>query len=179
FLTAFSSVRERERGTLEQLMVTPVSRGALILGKIFPYAVLGFIQTLFVLMIMRVVFQVSIAGDVSLLLALSALFLLPSLALGILISSVAENQAEAMQMGLFVMLPSILLSGFAFPRETMPIFIYGISTLIPVTYYIQILRGIILRGAGLSELWSQTITLATFAICLVTISTIRFKKRLT
>lgn len=177
-LTAFSVVRERERGTLEQLVVTPVSRLALILGKLLPYAAIGMIQVLFVLLLMRVLFGVSVEGDVFLLLALSALFLLPSLALGILISTVAVNQGQAMQMSLFIMLPSVLLSGFAFPRETMPFPIYALSFGIPVTYYVQILRGIILRGAGFSVLWPQTLALFGFAVVLVTLSALRFKKRL-
>jgi ABC-type multidrug transport system permease subunit len=177
-LTAFAIVRERERGTLEQLVVTPVTRGALVLGKLVPYAVIGMGQTLFVLMLMRYLFQVEIEGDVFLLLALSALFLLPALAMGILISTLAVNQAQAMQVTLLIMLPSVLLSGFAFPRETMPAPIYGLTFLIPVTYYVQILRGIILRGAGLWALWPQTLALIGFALILLTISGLRFQKRL-
>ena len=126
-LTAFAIVRERERGTLEQLVVTPVSRGALVIGKLLPYAVIGMGQTIFVLLLMRFVFGVEIAGDVFLLLALSFLFLLPALAMGMLISTIAVNQAQATQMGLLVMLPSVLLSGFAFPRETMPLPIYSLT----------------------------------------------------
>jgi len=177
-LTAFSIVRERERGTLEQLVVTPVSKGALIIGKLVPYAVIGMVQTVFVLGLMRFLFDVPIEGDVALLLSLSALFLLPSLALGILISTLAVNQAQAMQMSLLVMLPSVLLSGFAFPRETMPLPIYGLSFCVPVTYYVQILRGVILRGAGITALWPQTLALAGFAMLLVTLSMMRFHKRL-
>ncbi|MDK2971417.1 MAG: drug efflux transport system permease protein ybhF [Candidatus Sumerlaeota bacterium] len=177
-LTAFSIVRERERGTLEQLVVTPVSKSALIIGKLVPYAVIGMAQTVFVLALMRFLFGVPISGDVGLLLALSGLFLLPSLALGILISTLSVNQAQAMQMALLVMLPSVLLSGFAFPRETMPLPIYGLSFCVPVTYYIQILRGLILRGAGLQALWPQTAALAGFAVLLVMLSMMRFKKRL-
>ncbi|MGI8907190.1 MAG: ABC transporter permease [Candidatus Sumerlaeaceae bacterium] len=177
-LTAFAIVRERERGTLEQLAVTPVSKSALILGKLIPYAVIGMLQTLLVLTLMRFVFGVHIEGDVFLLLSLSALFLLPSLALGILISTVAINQAQAMQLSLLIMLPSVLLSGFAFPRETMPAVIRAIGWAIPVTYYVQILRGIILRGAGLWALWPQTLALAGFAVVLVTLSAARFQKRI-
>lgn len=177
-LTAFAIVRERERGTMEQLAVTPVSRWAIILGKLLPYAAIGMGQTLFVLALMRFVFQVEIAGDLMLLLALSALFLLPALSLGILISTVSSNQAQAMQLSLLVMLPSVLLSGFAFPRETMPLPIYGLSFCIPVTYYVQILRGIILRGAGLWALWPQTLALLVFAVILIVVSTMRFQKRI-
>lgn len=177
-LTAFAIVRERERGTMEQLAATPVSKMGLILGKIIPYALIGMIQTVFVLILMRFLFNVSIEGDVLLLLLLSALFLLPALSLGILISTVAKNQAQAMQMSILVMLPSVLLSGFAFPRETMPLPIYAVSFLIPATYYVQILRGIILRGAGLWDLLPQTLALMGFAVVLIALSSIRFKKRI-
>jgi ABC-type multidrug transport system permease subunit len=178
FLTAFAVVRERERGTLEQLAVTPVSKWALILGKLVPYSVLGVVQTLFVLFLMCYLFGVPIEGDVGLLLALSVLFLLPALSMGILVSTVSQTQAHAMEIGMLIMLPSVLLSGFAFPRETMPFPIYLITFLIPVTYYVQILRGIILRGAGIWALWPQTVILVAFAIVLVTVSSLRFQKRL-
>ena len=177
-LTAFSIVRERERGTLEQLVVTPVSKGALVLGKLLPYAVIGIIQTVFVLLVMRFVFGVRIEGSRFLLMALSVLFLLPSLSLGILISTFARNQAQAMQISFLIIMPSVLLSGFAFPRETMPLPIWWISNAIPVTYYVQILRGIILRGAGLWHLWPQMLILTGFAVALVAVSSMRFQKRL-
>lgn len=177
-LTAFAVVRERERGTLEQLVVTPVSKIALIMGKLIPYAVLGMLQAAIVLLLMRYLFGVPVEGGVALLILLSILFLIPSLALGILISTIATNQAQAMQLAFLIMLPSVLLSGFAFPRETMPWPIYMIGFAIPVTYYVQILRGIILRGAGLWALWPQTLALLGFAILLVGLSSVRFKKRI-
>lgn len=178
FLTSFSIVRERERGTMEQLMVTPVSRWALMLGKLIPFAVIGFLETVLVLALMRYVFDVEIVGSKALLLALSALFLIPSLGLGIFISTVATNQAQATQMALLIMLPSVLLSGFVFPRESMPLPIYVMSALIPVTYYVEILRGIILRGADAADLWYQTVMLVVFAIVIFVGSTLRFQKRL-
>lgn len=177
-LTAFAIVRERERGTLEQLIVTPVSRAAIIVGKLVPYAVIGILQTILVLALMRWVFGVPIEGDVFLLMCLSTLFLLPALSLGILVSTVSQNQAQAMQLAMLIMLPSVLLSGFAFPRETMPKPIYYISCAIPVTYYVQIARGIILRGAGLWALWPQTLILSAFTVVLVSLSSMRFHKRL-
>ncbi|MBE7560478.1 ABC transporter permease [bacterium] len=177
-LTAFAIVRERERGTLEQLVVTPVSRGALIVGKLVPYAVIGVLQTIFVLLLMRYLFGIHVAGSILLLFALSVLFLLPALSMGILISTLSTNQAQAMQLSLLFMLPSVLLSGFAFPRETMPLPIYAVTFLIPATYFVQILRGIILRGAGLWALWPQALALAIFAVALVLISTMRFQKRI-
>jgi len=177
FLTAFSIVRERERGTMEQLMVTPVSKWALVLGKLVPFAVIGFIVTNVVLALMVLVFRVPIVGSVQLLLSLSVLFLLPSLGLGILISTIARNQAQATQLGLLVMLPSVLLSGFVFPREQMPLPIYVLSTFIPVTYYIEILRGIILRGSEAWHLWYPAAMLGLFAVVIFVASAFRFQKR--
>jgi ABC transporter DrrB family efflux protein len=178
FLTAFSIVRERERGTMEQLIVTPVGRAALMLGKVIPYAVIGMIETGLVLAAMVWLFKVPINGSLALLLALSVLFLVTSLGLGILISTIAKNQAQAMQMSLLLMMPSILLSGFVFPRESMPGPIYVVTFVIPVTYYLQILRGIILRGASFEFLIEQTLILAVFALIIFTLSTLRFQKRL-
>ena len=178
FLTAFSIVRERERGTMEQLIVTPVGRSALMIGKLIPYAVIGMIETVFVLTVMVWIFKVPINGSVALLLALSVLFLIPSLGLGILISTLAQNQAQAIQFSILIMMPSILLSGFVFPRESMPFPIYLISGAIPVTYYLQILRGIILRGASFEFLVQQTVMLAVFSVLIFTVSTLRFQKRL-
>ncbi len=178
FLTAFSIVRERERGTMEQLMVTPVSRWALIGGKLIPYALIGIVETCLVLTLMVVVFGIPIAGSTALLLSLSVVFLLPSLGLGIFISTLATNQAQATQLSLLIMLPSILLSGFFFPREQMPDIIWALSCVIPVTYYIQILRGIILRGAEAWHLWQPTLILAVLSIVILAGATWRFQKRL-
>lgn len=178
FLTAFSIVRERERGTMEQLLVTPVSKGGLILGKLLPYCVIGFMQTVLVLLVMVVLFGVPVHGSVSLLLLLSAVFLIAALGMGIVISTIAHNQGEAMQMAVLIMLPSVLLSGFVFPRESMPWIIYLIGFLIPATYYIEILRGIILRGAGLAALWDEALVLLVFATLFMILSALRFKKRL-
>lgn len=178
FLTAFSIVRERERGTMEQLLVTPVSKEGLILGKLLPYCAIGFMQTGLVLSVMVILFGVPIHGSVSLLLLLSGVFLIPALGMGIVISTFARNQGEAMQMAMMVMLPSILLSGFVFPRESMPYAIYLLTFLIPATYYLEILRGIILRGAGWAALWDEALVLLIFGIFFMVLSALRFKKRL-
>ena len=178
FLTAFSIVRERERGTMEQLLVTPVSKEGLILGKLLPYCAIGFMQTGLVLLVMVLLFGVPIHGSVSLLLLLSGVFLIPALGMGIVISTFARNQGEAMQAAMMVMLPSILLSGFVFPRESMPYFIYLLTFLIPATYYLEILRGIILRGAGWTALWDEAAILLGFGILFMVLSALRFKKRL-
>jgi ABC-type multidrug transport system permease subunit len=178
FLTAFAIVRERERGTLEQLLVTPVSKGGLILGKLLPYTAIGFGQTILVLLLMVFLFGVPINGSVALLLSLSVLFLISALGIGIVISTFARNQGEAMQLSLMSMLPSFLLSGFVFPRESMPLIIYLLSLVIPATYYLEILRGIILRGAGIAALWDETLVLVGFGALFMALSVMRFKKRL-
>jgi ABC-type multidrug transport system permease subunit len=178
FLTAFAIVRERERGTLEQLLVTPVSKGGLIVGKLLPYTAIGFGQTVLVLLVMIFLFQVPVRGSIPLLLCLSLLFLIPALGIGIVISTFAKNQGEALQLSLMTMLPSILLSGFVFPRDSMPLVIYLMSLFIPATYFLEILRGIILRGAGIAALWDEALVLAAFGVFFMLVSALRFKKHL-
>lgn len=177
-LTALSLVREKENGTLEQLLVTPVSRLGLMLGKLIPYAVVGVVETALVLFVMWGIFGVPVAGSLLLLWALVPVFLFAGLGLGLLISSIAQNQAQALQISYFVILPSVLLSGFFFPRESMPRVIYPITAMIPVTYFLEILRGIILRGAGWAELWRQTLILLGMGIGILAIAAARFRKRL-
>jgi ABC transporter DrrB family efflux protein len=178
FLTAFAIVRERELGTLEQLFVTPVGRAALLLGKLIPYAVIGFLETLLALLVMVLVFHVPITGDLTLLLALSLLFLVTSLGLGLLVSTIARTQVQALQFAFIIMLPSILLSGFVFPRDGMPAVIYWISFMIPVTYFLEILRGIILRGADLRDLLPHAAGLATCCAVILAVSVLRFRKQI-
>lgn len=176
FLTAFAVVREKETGTLEQLMVTPVSKLGLMAGKLVPYGVIGCFETCVVLLLMRFLFGVPIAGSTTLLAAFAFVFLFTALGLGLLISTIATSQVQAMQIAFLIMLPSVLLSGFMFPQETMPLPIYVIGQVIPVTYFIRILRGIILRGAGFEDLWLDAAKLAVFGLILLTISTVRFRK---
>lgn len=178
FLTAFSVVRERELGTLEQLFVTPVGRLGLLLGKLTPYAILGFLETLLVLLVMVFLFQVPIHGNVFALLALSGLFLIPALGIGLLISTLARTQVEATQFAFIFLLPSILLSGFIFPREGMPVPIYAMSFAIPVTYFLQILRGIILRAADLRDLWPSIAGLFACGVVILGLAAARFRKQL-
>lgn len=177
-LTTFAIVREKENGTLEQLMVTPVSRLGLMVGKLLPYGVIGAMETAFLLTIMRFLFQVPIAGSVALLAIFSVVFLFCALGLGLLISTFAENQIQALQYSIFIIMPSILLSGFVFPVENMPYAIYLIGRLVPVTYFIEILRGIILRDAGFMDLWTQGAVLAGMGLIVLIISTVRFRKTL-
>lgn len=176
FLTALSIVGERERGTLDQLLVTPIGSTGLMLGKIVPYAVIGFIDFLGVFAAMRFVFQVPIAGSTGLLLILASGFLVAALGLGLLVSSVARTQLQAMLMTMGIMLPSILLSGFFFERDSMPAIIQGIGYLIPLTYFLEILRGIILRGAGLAELWPSVTAMLVLGILLIAVASNRFAR---
>ena len=176
FLTALSIVGERERGTLDQLLVTPVGALGLMLGKIAPYGAIGFLDFLLVLAAMRWIFDVPIAGNVALLLALSAGFLIAALGLGLLVSSVARTQVQAM-LGVFALtLPSILLSGFFFERPLMPPIMQWLGNLIPLTYFLEILRGIILRGAGMADLWPSVTAMLGLGFALIVVAGIRFAR---
>jgi ribosome-dependent ATPase len=178
FLTSFAIVRERELGTLEQLFVTPVSQPGLVLGKLIPYAIVGMIEVVLLLVAMIYIFGVPIEGSIVTLFLLSLLFTVCSLGLGLFISTIARTQLEAFQFAFIIMLPSILLSGFVFPRDEMPLPIYLISFLIPATYFIEILRGIILRSADLADLTSQIVGLSICCVVVLMASILRFKKRL-
>ena len=177
-LTSMGIVRERERGTLEQLMVTPIKPLELMLGKTLPYIVIGYIQITLALLIGVIVFHVPIRGSLLQLYLLTLFFITASLGLGILISNVAKTQMQAMQMAFFVLLPSILLSGFLFPRDAMPKLVYYIGNLIPLTYYLDIIRGIILKGIGFPYLVGQVSALLIFSLILLAISTLKFKKKI-
>jgi ABC-2 type transport system permease protein len=177
FLTAFSIVREKERGTLEQLFVTPVRPLGLLLGKLVPYLAIGFLELCLILSFMRFVFRVPIHGNVILLAFLSLPYLFVSLSLGILVSSKANSQAEAIQLAFLTFLPSIFFSGYIFPRETMPLFFYLISYLVPASYYINITRGIILRGAGIMHLWLDGLALFAMGSFLLIMAARRFQKK--
>jgi ABC transporter DrrB family efflux protein len=177
-LTSFSLVREREQGTLEQLMVSPVGRLGLMLGKLVPYAVLAMCEMAAVLVLGWIVFDVRVAGSVILLLLLSLPFVVAALSLGLLISTVAKNQAQALQLTLLLTLPSILLSGFMFPRDTMPGPLYLFTNVIPVTHFMEVLRGVIVRGAGFLDLWPSVLALLIITVILLTLSTTRFRKSL-
>ena len=177
FLTAFSIVREKERGTLEQLFVTPVRPMGLLLGKLLPYLGIGFFELCMILTFMRFIFSVPIHGSVLLLALLSLPYLFVSLSLGILISSKAGTQAQAMQLAFLTILPSIFFSGYIFPRETMPKFFYVLSYFVPATYFINITRGIILRGAGWTHLWTDAFALSLMGTLLLVIAARRFQNK--
>jgi len=177
-MTAIAIVRERERGTLEQLIVTPIRPFELMIGKIIPNMVLGYTQITVALLVGSLVFKVPIRGSLLELYLLTLFFITASLGLGILISNVAKNQMQAFQMAFFVLLPSILLSGFLFPREAMPVIIQYIGNLIPLTYYLVIIRGIVLKGIGFGYLVPQVLALLVFSAVLLAISVAKFKKKI-
>jgi ABC-2 type transport system permease protein len=178
FAVAMSVVRERERGTLENLLVSPLSRWGLMLGKLVPYLCISMIMATVLFLILRWVFFVPIRGSL-VALFLSAFFYVFALAsIGLLVSTKAQTQNEAMQMSMTVMLPSIFFSGFIFPRETMPWIFYAISTVLPLTYFIELMRGIILRGAGLMEFWRHLLVLAVMGGVLFSLCAMRFKKKI-
>ncbi|HWP98404.1 MAG TPA: ABC transporter permease [Syntrophomonadaceae bacterium] len=175
-ITSVAIVRERERGTLEQLIVTPLKPVELMIGKIVPYIVLGYAQITVALLVGVLVFGVPIRGSLLQLYLLTLFFITASLGLGLMISNLAQNQMQAFQMAFMVMLPSILLSGFLFPRDAMPRIIYYISCIIPLTYYLDIIRGIVLKGIGFQYLVGQVSVLLAFSLVFITISTLRFRK---
>jgi ABC-2 type transport system permease protein len=175
-LTAFSIVREKEMGTLEQLMVTPVGRLALMIGKLVPYTCLAFVELGAVVFMSNLLFGVVPNGSLVLLAIMSIPFILASLGIGLLISTVAQTQAQALQFSQLILMPSLLLSGYISPRETMPGWLYIISSFIPATDFMQVSRGIIIRGAGFTDLLPQFFTLVAMSVILVALSTMRFRK---
>jgi ABC-2 type transport system permease protein len=175
-VTSMALVRERERGTLEQLIVTPVTRGSVILGKILPFVLVGYVQMSVILLLGHVVFGVPLRGDLSLLYLLTLPFIVAVLGVGLLISTAVKTQTQAMQLSIFYLLPSILLTGFMFPPEAMPLFCRALGKLIPMTYYLEVVRGIALKGSGPAELWEPAAVLTAFALLLVTVSVKRFSK---
>ena len=170
-------VRERERGTLENLLVSPMSRWGLMLGKLVPYLCVSMVMAVFLFTILRWVFFVPIHGSLVALFFSAAMFIFAIASLGLLVSTKAQTQNEAMQMSMTVLLPSIFFSGFIFPRETLPWIFYAISTLLPLTYFIQLMRGIVLRGASLRELWLPLTVLAGMGVVLFSLCALRFKRK--
>ncbi len=177
-LTALAIVREKEQGTVEQLMVTPIKPFELLAGKIAPYVAIAFLELGEVLLVGHFWFKVPIRGSIFLLLALSFIFLFTTLGIGLFISSVAQTQREAMFLAFFIMLPSIFLSGFIFPLEAMPRALQIISYIVPLRYYMSIVRGIILKGVGLSALVEHIIPLTLLGISIFIGATLRIRKRL-
>ncbi len=177
-LTAMAIVRERELGTLEQLVATPIRKTELMLGKILPYVALGYVDISLALVLAVLWFKVPIRGSLLLLYGLVLIFYLTTLGQGILISTVSRTQRQAMQASFFLFLPTILLSGFMFPREGMPVVIQWIGYALPLTYFLVIVRGIILKGVGVGDLGGPIVLLAILGVVFFTISVVRFQKRL-
>jgi ABC-2 type transport system permease protein len=177
-LTATAVVRERERGTIEQLIVTPILPWELVIGKIIPYVLLAFANTLEVLALGSFLFQVPIRGDLTLILLLSGLFLLTGLGVGLLFSTIANTQQEAMLSVFMTILPSIYLSGFFFPLEAMPKILQWASIFVPLRYYLEIIRALLIKGVGVSAIRTEIIALALFGIGIMTLAALRFRKRL-
>ncbi len=177
-LTAVAIVREREQGTLEGLIVTPIRAPELMLGKIVPYVIVAFLAMLEILVVGTLWFKVPINGSVLLLIALAALFLLSALGIGLLVSTVARTQQEAMMLAFFTILPSVFLSGFMFPIASMPKVLQWASKVIPLTYFLVIDRGIVMKGNGIEILMPQVIALAVFGAAILTLAVLRFRKRL-
>ncbi|RJX23305.1 MAG: ABC transporter permease [Ammonifex sp.] len=176
-LTAFALVRERERGTLEQLMVTPIRGIELMAGKLVPYILIALVDVGLALGIGVFWFKVPVVGSIFLLLGLTFLFLIFALGLGMFFSTIARTQLQAMQMTMLFILPSVLLSGFIFPRASMPLVIQYLGNLIPLTYFLDILRGIMLKGVGIEYLWDDVLPLAVFGVAIITLASWRFRKR--
>ncbi len=177
-LTASAIVRERERGTIEQLIVTPIRPWELIVGKILPFALVALLITIEVLVIGTFWFQVPIRGSLPLLLGISCLFLLSSLGIGLLISTIAQTQQEAFLLTFLTLLPSVFLSGFIYPIAAMPLALQFVSGFIPLTYFLVVVRGIVLKGIGIPELGNQIVALTIFGIVLIILASARFRKRL-
>ena len=177
-LTSSTIVRERERGTFEQLIVTPVSRWELLLGKLAPYLVVSFWNTGVILVLGYLVFGVEVIGSITLLMFLSAIFLTGSLGLGLLISAVSSTSAQAMQASLFTALPAFILSGFIFPTDSMPPLMRALGYLLPLTYFLRIIRGIAMKGIGFMQLLDAIVPLTVLSVGIFLLSLTRFRKTL-
>jgi len=177
-LTSAAIVKERERGTIEQLIVTPIRSWELVVAKITPYVFVSMANVIVILVVGVFWFGVPIRGSLLLLLTLSGLYLLPNLSLGLLISTFAKSQQQAQFMVMPIMLPSMMLSGFIFPVAALPAVLQFVSSLLPITYFIFIVRSVVVKGAGLDLLIPQTLALGGFAVVLITIAAMRFRKSL-
>ena len=176
--TAMALVRERERGTLEQLLVSPLSRAGLMLGKLVPYLCIGMAMAVILFLIMRFVFDVPIIGNVVGMMFSTLVYVFALLSLGLLVGTKAENQMQALQMSMVFLLPSVFFSGFIFPRETMPWIFYALGALFPTTYFIALMRAIILRGAHFFEYWPNLAILILMSILLFVLCALRFRKKI-
>ncbi len=177
-LTTLAIVREREVGTLEQIIVTPITRTELILGKTIPFAVLGLVELIIALIVAKVIYAIPIAGSIPLFFVLSLLFIFSTLGIGILVSTVSHTQQQALFLAWFIMIFCILMSGFFLPLDNMPRVVYYLTYLDPLRYFMVIVRELFLKGAGLADLWPQIAALAGLAVTLLVAAVARFNKRL-
>ena len=177
-LTALAIVRERERGTMEQLIVTPIRSWELILAKITPYILVSFADTLLILVLGTLIFGVPIRGSIILLFAMTGLYLLPTLGYGLVISTIARTQQQAQLMVMPLMLPAMMLSGYIFPIASLPIALQYVGALLPTTYFIYIMRAIVIKGVGISLILPQILALSVFAVALLGLAMWRFRKNL-
>ncbi|TXH77882.1 MAG: ABC transporter permease [Lysobacteraceae bacterium] len=176
--TAVAIVRERERGNLEMLITTPVSSAELMIGKVLPYIAVGLLQTSVVLALGVTVFSVPVRGSLFDVYGAAMLLIMANLALGLLVSTKAQTQFQAMQMAFFLFLPQILLSGFMFPFDGMPKAAQWIAEVLPLTHFVRLIRGVMLRGADLHDLWPDALALIGFTAVMMTLAIVRFRKRL-
>jgi len=177
-LTALAIVREKEIGTMEQLMVTPVRPIELMLGKTLPFAVVGLLDVALVSTVALLVFHVPFRGSVLLLFACAVLFLMTTLGAGLFLSTISHTQQQAMMASFFFSMPAFMLSGFAFPIRNMPLVVQYLAYLNPLRYFIEIVRGLFLKGAGISVLWPQMACLAVYGVATLGLSAARFQKKL-
>jgi ABC-2 type transport system permease protein len=178
-LTSLGIVKEKEIGTLEQLIVTPIKPWQLIIGKLVPFVILGFVAVVIVLTAMTYIFDIPVRGSVPFLFLCSLFYILSTLGLGLFVSTISKTQQQAMMIAIFgIMMPMVYLSGFAFPIENMPKIIQYISYFIPLRYFITIIRGVILKGIGFKELWQETGVLLFMGISILFLSSLRFRKKL-
>jgi ABC-2 type transport system permease protein len=177
-LTATTIVRERERGTIEQLIVTPIRSWELIVGKLLPYVILAFIETFEILIIGHLAFAVPVRGSLLLITLASGLFLMSSLGIGLFASTVANTQQEAMLTVMMFNLPMIFLSGFFFPIQAMPKFLQLVSYAIPLRYYLVVIRALMIKGVGFAAIQSEIISLTIFGVVIMGAAAMRFRKRL-
>ncbi len=178
-LSSLAIVKEKEVGTMEQLIVTPIRPYELIIGKLVPFTIIAFVDVALVLLVSTIVFGIPVKGSLPLLFGLSGIFLLTTLGLGLLVSTISHNQQQAMMTAVFfVMMPMLLLSGFVFPIENMPPLIQLVTYLFPLRYYFIIIRGLFLKGVGLAELWDEALVMFLLGLGILAISVIRFRKKL-
>lgn len=177
-ITSMAIVKERETGTLEQLITTPVQSWELMIGKIIPYVLMGYTQMTIALLVGMHGFQVPVRGSLLLMYALTLIYIGGYLGLGLVISTIARSQQQAMQMSFFLFLPTILLSGFMFPRAGMPYWVQLLTLALPLTYYLEIMRGIVLKGVGLVALWRWVVPMACLTSAILGVAILRFKKQL-